>query len=370
MEGTHPVALARTYSGVTQKRLAKEINRSQSFVARLERFEFECEPLAEQLSTAFLRMGFRFPPAFFQASGFVGPETAITFRKRVHAPASVRNRATFYATIAASVVAPMVGRFVRYPEVDVPTRPTDWNAAATMPRLIGASVAAAVRCYWGMGQGPISDVIRLLESKGVRIFYVKEKYEHLDAFAFWSQDVPYIFLNQLQTDPARLRFDLAHELGHLVMHRDVEMDVSAKRPSLDIIENMAHGFSAEFLAPWEAFRHEVPVLPDLERLGRLRARWRISMQAIIKHMHANEAISDASYTNAFKKFSVLGYRRAPEPGWFIPDKSVIHDKFLEIVQAKGLSVANLAEEVGVSEQLLADLIPQSTEVDQFVLSPI
>lgn len=92
------------------------------------------------------------------------------------------------------------------------------------------------------------------------------------------------------------------------------------------------------------------------------------MQAMVKHMHANGAISDASYTNAFKRFSVLGYRRGPEPGWIIPDKSVIHDKFLEVVNEKGLFVENLAEEIGVSEQLLADMIPQTTEVSYVDLS--
>lgn len=364
MEDKHPVTLARGYAGVTQKELADLINRSQSFVARLERFEFDPEPLAGELARAFVARGFRFPESYFVTRGFTQPDSAITFRKRAACPAPVRDRAVFYAVMAASSVAPLVGRFVKYPPCDIPLMPVDWNRAEHDARRIGAEAAKSLRAYWGLGWGPISDVIRLVESKGVRVFYVRERSEHLDAFAFWSRDIPFIFLNQNQPDPARLRFDLAHELGHLVMHRDVEMDLRTKGHSLDIIENMAHGFAAEFLAPWEAFRQEAPVVPDLGRLGHLKARWRMSMQAMVKHMHSNGALSDASYSNAFRRFAALGYRRGPEPGWIVPDVSVIHSKFLAVVEERGLSVATLAENEGVSEQLLGDMVPQATQPDR------
>jgi Zn-dependent peptidase ImmA (M78 family) len=141
------------------------------------------------------------------------------------------------------------------------------------------------------------------------------------------------------------------------MHKEITLD-----SDIDLCEAMAHGFAAEFLVPWETFCKEAPAIPDINHLGPLRRRWKVSMQALVKHMHTNGAISDSAYTNAFKRFAFLGYRRGPEPGWFVPDASVIHTKFLDVVMSKGLSVSNLADNRGISESLLAQFVPDSTAV--------
>jgi Zn-dependent peptidase ImmA (M78 family) len=126
------------------------------------------------------------------------------------------------------------------------------------------------------------------------------------------------------------------------------------------MEAMAFGFAAEFLAPWATLQREIPVVPDLSSLNRLRRRWGMSMQAIVMHMHANGAINDALYTRTFRRFSVLGYRRGPEPGWIMPDSSAVHTKLVDVVNEKGLSLPTLAEQNGLSEQLLGEMIPATT----------
>jgi Zn-dependent peptidase ImmA (M78 family) len=224
-------------------------------------------------------------------------------------------------------------------------------------RKFGAQIARMVRSEWGVGWGPIDDVLKLLESKGVRLFFVRERLEHLDGFACWTDGIPYIFLNQINDDPARIRLDALHELGHLVMHREVALDART-----DLFESMAWGFASEFMAPWKTLEKEIVPLPDLNRLGKLRTRWRMSMQALVKHMHSNGAISDAAYANTFKRFSMLGYRRGPEPVWIMPDSTVIHSKFVEVINAKGLAPAALAERAGIPETLLGDMVPATATV--------
>ncbi|HWD40200.1 MAG TPA: XRE family transcriptional regulator [Fimbriimonas sp.] len=349
----HPVALARGYAGITQTELAQKIDRTQSFVARMERGEMDYVPFALSLSNA-TGMALSF---FRPDQTFLLPQSAITFRKRKACPAPIRHRADFFAASAHALAAPLVGNFIRYPTPDIPNIPIDPPTDIHAARIAGGQAAKKLREEWGIGWGPITDVIRLIESKGVKLFYVRESAEHLDGFAFWTAGTPYIFLNQLTEDPARVRLDACHELGHLVMHRELEHD-----SSIDLIEAMAHGFAAEFLAPWDTFKLEAPIIPDLNRLGKLRARWRISMQAMVMHMYAHGAISHTAYTNAFKRFSILGYRRRPEPGWINPDKSVVHAKFVEQVEAKGLSVSSVAEQHGISDRLLGDMIPATTEV--------
>lgn len=42
----------------------------------------------------------------------------------------------------------------------------------------------------------------------------------LDAFSVWFDNKPFIFLSSDKDTNVRIRFDIAHELGHLLMHSD------------------------------------------------------------------------------------------------------------------------------------------------------
>lgn len=296
------------------------------------------------------------PPTFFVCEqSWYTPGTAISFRKRSICPATVRDKSKFYAEIAHNKIAPIISQFVKYPSVDIPSYPMQSPADIPSARSAGAAVARSLRSSWGIGWGPISNVIQLLESRGVRLFYVREAAEHLDGFACWTQETPYIFINGLTDDPARVRLDVAHELGHLVMHREIALDAKT-----DLIEAMAWGFAVEFMAPWTSIEKESLPMPNLNRLGQMRGRWRISMQALVKHMHANGAISDSAYSNAFRRFSVLGYRRGPEPVWVLPDSSAIHEAFVQNANLKSVSLGSISEREGIPERLLGDMVPSCT----------
>ena len=79
--------------------------------------------------------------------------------------------------------------------------------------------ADATREHFGLGLGPISNVLRLLESKGVLICRYTIPGENIDAFSYWSGEKPFIFLASEKNSAARARFDASHELGHLCLHR-------------------------------------------------------------------------------------------------------------------------------------------------------
>jgi Zn-dependent peptidase ImmA (M78 family)/transcriptional regulator with XRE-family HTH domain len=351
----HPVRLARYYAELTQTELATRLGIKQYAVARIEQGKVDYSPIVKDLEFAT-----GLPMQFFDIDRrYASASSSISYRKRGACPSSIKDRAKFLSSIANSALETAIASHVRYADVQVPGIPME--TPATNPyeaRAQGAAAAKRVRQEWGVGWGPISNVIRLMESKGVRVFFLREPVESLDGFACWfPQRKPYVFLNSFIADPARMRFDACHELGHIVMHGGVNLDSRN-----DLWEAMAHGFAAEFLAPWETFSRECPPIPDIDRLSNLRRRWGISMQAAVKHMHANKAISDASYTNAFKKFSYLGYRRGPEPGWFMPDSSVMHAKFHEVIAKKGITISQVAESIALPETLVNQMIPAFDEL--------
>ncbi|MBK8210507.1 MAG: ImmA/IrrE family metallo-endopeptidase [Rhodospirillales bacterium] len=60
----------------------------------------------------------------------------------------------------------------------------------------------------------------------------------VSAFSFWEGGHPFIFLGADKQSAARSRFDAAHELGHLILHRGVaEEDLEA---DLNRFEREAH----------------------------------------------------------------------------------------------------------------------------------
>ena len=74
-----------------------------------------------------------------------------------------------------------------------------------------------VRARWGLGERPVSNVLHLLESRGARIYSLTPENTELDAYSLYWQGRPFIFLATGKSGE-RGRFDVAHELGHLVLH--------------------------------------------------------------------------------------------------------------------------------------------------------
>src|SRR3546814_9447087 len=73
-----------------------------------------------------------------------------------------------------------------------------------------ASAARMLRQYWSIGEKPVGNMIKLLESKGVHVFSLAEDTKNVDAFSCWRNGKPFVFLNTFKS-AERSRFDAAHE---------------------------------------------------------------------------------------------------------------------------------------------------------------
>lgn len=65
------------------------------------------------------------------------------------------------------------------------------------------------------GDSVVPVLMLRISDSGVKSWWVADE---IDAFSLWRDDRPYIFLNTSKS-AERSRFDAAHELGHLVLHR-------------------------------------------------------------------------------------------------------------------------------------------------------
>src|SRR6202008_1087355 len=110
----------------------------------------------------------------------------------------------------------------------------------------------------------------------------------------------------LKLDYFRQRFDLAHELGPLVMHGDAE-------PGSRIVEEQANRFAAELLMPAAELRDLLPRQADWLTRGRLKEQWNVSLQALLFRARRLGVMSEVTYRNAMATVSAKGWRRR-EPG--------------------------------------------------------
>ena len=149
-----------------------------------------------------------------------------------------------------------------------------------------AEAARIVRKKLGFDDvSPVPHLIRAIEKAGAFVLGVP-RLENRYAFANWAgkdQSIPLIAVAD-GTSADRLRFSVAHELGHLILHNRCFV-IEDKR-----IENEAHEFAAEFLAPEKGIKRELMAEKvTLERLGELKLSWGLSIQALLRREPSSSA---------------------------------------------------------------------------------
>lgn len=217
--------------------------------------------------------------------------------------------------------------------------------------LAPEQAAEAVRGAWGLGVAPIKNLLQLLESKGAKVYSAGGPLQAIDAFSFRHGPTPVIFLNTHKS-AERLRFDLAHELGHLVMHGG-SLNVEPGKEK----EQAANDFASSFLMPRSdvigAIHSNNLMLEDVLMLKR---RWRVSAMALNLRAHRLGVVSDWTYSTLAKQLSMAGFRRG-EPGSDLrTESSSLLTQVMSDMRSRGQGFAELARLLDVRAQDVQDLM--------------
>ena len=199
------------------------------------------------------------------------------------------------------------------------------------------------------------DVMGLLEAGGITVVRDPDTDEDIDAYSAIVDDLPIIVLyggDDCVWD--RDNYNLAHELGHLVMHRGTRRD-----PGTRTVEAQAHRFAGAFLGPKKAIRSQLPTDLDWGRYLQLKRTWGLSMAALVRRAKDLKVIDDATYTRAMKQRSSYGWR-FKEPG--ASDRAVPEPQYLKLAASlSGMSAEQLADRtylpIGVVKRIIGKPIP-------------
>jgi Zn-dependent peptidase ImmA (M78 family)/DNA-binding XRE family transcriptional regulator len=335
--------LARLRLGLTRTKLAAESGMSLRSLVEYENGQRPptnegVERLAKALSV---------PREFFERDPIEPvPVGAATFRKLSKATATRRDAVLATAALTLEFYE-AIEQYFRLPEPAVPT----------FDKLAPDQAAELVRRQWNLGDRPISNLAHLLESKGVRLASLNHDYHDIDAFCFYRDAVPYVFVNTSKS-AERQRFDLAHELGHLVLHGDVELDRARSKTR----EAAANAFASSFLMPETAVRGQLMDGASVERVLAARSYWKVSAMAMTHRLHELRLLSDWQYRSLCVTLSDRGFRRE-EPGGVVPETSQLLRKVMFGAEAR-LSIRNAAKELELDaaevRKFVRHLVPTST----------
>lgn len=319
------LALARRRRGITKKALADLSNLSVKSVSDYE--NGRAVPSDETVSE--LGHALQFPIQFFEANDLEMPTPDnASFRAMSSMTASQRDAALGAGRLAIAVGEWIEQRF-NLPNPDVPVyRDVDPDSAAS-----------SVRSSWNLGVAPIRNMIHQLEAKGVRVFSLVEQCREVDAFSMWWRgSKPHVFLNTFKS-AEHSRFDSAHELGHLVLHkrgthggRDAELEADA--------------FASAFLMPKDSVLAAAPRFPDLEILIKLKSIWNVSVAALNRRLHDVGATTDWHYRSLCIQIAQKGFR-TNEPKSCPPERSQVLEKVLQSLRSDSLGTSDIARDLHI-----------------------
>jgi Zn-dependent peptidase ImmA (M78 family)/DNA-binding XRE family transcriptional regulator len=320
------LTLARKRRGLTKGELATNCMLSSKSISLYEGGKTEPEP--ETITR--LAAALRFPENFFRL-----PEPPSLDQERVSFR-SLRSMTAWQRgmVISAGEMALELDRWIdrRFdrPKPDIPAFRTSEPEVA----------AEELRAEWGLGYRRIPNLIHLLELHGVRVYSLVHDSRSVDAFSFWWGEVPFMFLNTMKT-AEHSRFDAAHELGHLLLHRH-------GGPTGREAEAEADKFAAAFLMPRSDVIARAPRWPTEVSIIKAKHLWGVSAMALIYRLHTVGILGDYHYQRLCIAFR--SKYRSTEPEEMPRESSQMLAKVLESLRMEGMTRRDIARDLNINPE--------------------
>ena len=338
--------LARHLRGFQQTEAAKRLQIDQSLLSRMENGVAEIREDVLNLAASVYGVRRSF---FFQSAPIYGAPVSVHPMWRRKADVTVRDIDAIVAE--ANVRVMHLRKFLE--AADVAT-------ANDLPRLDiedygdPEQIAGLVRAHWKVPRGPIRDLTVLVERAGVLVAHSKMFGAAVSGLTFAAPGLPPLIVLNTDQPADRMRFTLAHELGHLVMHRF---------PSANM-ENEAHAFASALLMPASDIRPNLQARRiDLPLLAALKPEWRVSMQSIIMRAKSLGLLTRNQEEYLWKQMSARKWRlREPPELDFVCEKPSVVSNLLNIYTGHlGYSPEELATLLHLYMSDLSALYPFGSE---------
>lgn len=292
---------ARIYRGYTVAELADKLSLQRQTVSM-----YENNKISTPEYTIIQSMGreLGFPVDYFLQTDCVSVKMGSTyFRSLLTTSKKYRNEQIERINFIAQLFS-FISEYVDFPKTRLP------QYTGNDPE----DAAAFLRSQWNIGEKPIENIIYLVEENGILVSNFKAESNYVDAFSQLIDidgDSKYLIgYSDNKTTAARIHFDIAHELGHILLHEwseDVDM---LTKDEFKEIENQAHAFAGAFLLPRDAFLKDLGAYGNnIDYYCELKKKWRVSISAMIRRAYSLGAISQFSYQQMMRLMQKRGIKK-------------------------------------------------------------
>lgn len=291
---------ARIYRGMTMEELSKKIDVSKQAISKMELGTLVVSPQTLiKISEAV-----EFPIQFFTKERIVNQnsEDSVIFFRTKRIPAKISNMWNEKIEVINDEIIGYIKSYFKLPKVNLPDI-SDISDDGNYTQEDIEKIALRLREHWNMGNSPINNLTHIAQKNGIIVIRMSLGELKTDAFSKWKNKIPYVILNSDKNNVFRSRFDLAHEIGHLILHMAIEDDMYAS----DEIENEAHLFASALLLPEETFSEDIYSI-TLDSLLPLKKKWKVSVNAITRRCLTLNHITNDRYTSLQKQISMRRWR--------------------------------------------------------------
>ncbi|SDQ75641.1 XRE family transcriptional regulator [Pseudoxanthomonas sp. CF125] len=338
--------LARHYWGRTLNEVAEQIGTSRQYVSQLE--SGKANPQRGDAVVDMLAQYLCVNEAFFFDRAYrpVAEEQA-HFRKLASTKASSKHKVLARAAVLDRVIA-FVETRVRLPTIDFPDLSSIHHAEGP------EAAAQMLRERWGLGNGPIANMVRVVERAGAVVAFFRDASAEVDALSFVGKR-PVVIRNEAKISPFRMRFDIAHELGHLILH---EGHVTGDHKS----EKEANQFASAFLMPAVAFKSMFKLRGDRidwSVIREIKLKFLVSKAAVLYRAKSLGLLDELRYKSAVIALRNKGEKlEEAEDRWQEMEKAEVLGQALKVIRdSHSMPVDALISRLNVSLDFLAEVFP-------------
>ncbi|MGL4848675.1 MAG: helix-turn-helix domain-containing protein [Clostridium sp.] len=344
---------ARIYRGMSQAQLAKELEVTKQAISKYEANKMN---LSINVISALPKV-LEFPLSFFGKETYKIDEKneGIVFFRTKNIPQKTQAMLSEKIKIMEEEILEYFEKYIEFPSLNLPNLENELGSEThnyNRERII--KVCEKLREHWGLGKKPIDNLMYILQKNGFIVNKQLIDQDKTDGFSQKLNEKNIIFVSANKESAVRTRFDLAHELGHLILHNKIEKEDYGEK----IIELDADFFASEFLYPVESFIEEIKDRPlNFETFIILKEKWKISMQAIIRKCKDFDLISDDKYMYFQKRLSFNRWRKK-EP---LDDRIVSEEPRL----LKDIIEVLIENKIVDKKQLLMDIELEKNQIIEF-----
>lgn len=296
------IEIARVFRGIAGNELAEKIGVNRQTISMYENNKLNNPEFATIQKIA---NELHFPIRFFLENDLVDFVESPTYFRSLLTTGKRYRREQESKLLVVKIIYEYLGEYLKFKPANLPNISSNDDIEDAALRL---------RECWGLGLKPIDNLVYIAESNGLVVSDFESTTGDVDAYSHKIEteksNTFLIGYSRNKNTAARVHFDLAHELGHILLHNWNEDIENIEKEEFKQIEQEAHNFASSFLLPKEAFIADIGNYADkLAYYVEMKKRWKVSIAAMIRRSYNLKLINSDDYQRLMRSMQKQGIRK-------------------------------------------------------------